>query len=1577
MFNIYRMKKILACSIALMLTLSSFGQLLTEDFTYTAGQLLTANGWTAHSGAGTNALTVTAPGLTYTGHPGSGIGNAVSMINTGEDANRTFTNTSTGSVYMSFLVNLSAVQTGDYFIGLFQTSSIFPVRVYVKTDGSGGFQFGVSKSNGTVTYETTSRTLNTSYLVVIKYTFNAGANDDVVDLWVNPALGGTETTATIPNVTASTVTDATGIGAVFLRQGSSTAASTQQVDAILAGTTWASVTPGGSAASPALTLGTINAFGNVVTGSNSTAQTVSLSGANLTGAPGNITITSPSTDFQVSNNNTTWGATATIAFTSSTLASTSFYVRFTPQSNGPKSGNVTLTGGGATATLPVSGTGTSIDAPVATTATAIGSTGFTANWNAVTGATGYFLDVYTKVPGLVTETLAGWNCATATSASQTADVTNSNNTGNNSLSPQGFTTPPTISYPSGPSGATGSPNPYSVSANGWDNGQDTKYWQVEVNTTGASNLTVSSLQGSSSTGPKDFKLQYKVGSSGTWTDVTGGVVTLTTTVIAGNLTTWGALTDLALPTAANNQPSVFLRWIMTTNNAINASPVASTGTSRISAIYVKGQVNGFVNTYVQQNINVGNVTSYAVTGLNPSTTYYYVVRSTNGVSTSANSNEITAVTTAVPSASLSATALSAFGDVCLNVTSAANSFTITGANLSTANVTVGPLAGYQFATTAGGTYSSSLNLTQTGGAFTQQVFVQFTPTAVQSYNGNIPVSGGGASAIQVAASGAGVNILATVSTGAASGITTTAATLAGSISANGCSNVTAYGIEYSTTAGFTNGSGTQVASTNLAGGNFSSSLSSLTTGTTYYYKAYATNGGGTAYGTEQSFVTLALTPTLSATSLTGFGNVCVNAAGGPNSFTINGSALNTTNISVGPLSGFSFSTSSGGTYTASLSLTQPGGTFAQQVFVQFTPTAVQSYNGNIAVSGGGATAINVAVTGAGINTAAAVTTGSASSITGNSAVAAGTISSTGCSAVSAYGIEYSTTNGFANGSGTQVSASNLSGGNFSSSLTGLTPATTYYYKAYATNAGGTSWGAQQSFTTASPSISASTLSGFGNICINTTSAAASFTLTGSNLSNANVVVGPLTGYAFSTTSTGTYTASLSISQPGGAFTQQVFVQFTPTAVQSYNGNIPVSGGGVSSSISVAVTGTGINTLPTVVTGSSSAVTTTTATAGGSITANGCSSVTAYGIEYSTTNGFANGSGTRVASTNLSGGSFTSGLTGLTAGTTYYYKAYATNGGGTAYGAQQNFTTTAPPPPQLTATTLAPFGSVCVNGLAGPNSFTINGTNLTASLITVGPLAGYSFSQTSGGSYNNTIGIINPGGTQSYTIFVRFNPTVVQSYNGSIPVSGGGASSVFVAASGAGVNTPATVTTGAASGITTRGATLAGSISATGCSNVTAYGIEYSSINGFADGTGTKVSSNNLSGGSFQSAVSGLLQGATYYYKAYATSSGGTAYGAQRSVTLNSIGAGFRVFPSPMRPGQSVNLTVSLTDLTPGYHGLQFFDGLGRMVHVHHMSVQGNFIDRTFVIPAHLPLGIYELRLVNFEKELGRLRILLQ
>ncbi|MBI4947467.1 MAG: T9SS type A sorting domain-containing protein [Bacteroidetes bacterium] len=96
-------------------------------------------------------------------------------------------------------------------------------------------------------------------------------------------------------------------------------------------------------------------------------------------------------------------------------------------------------------------------------------------------------------------------------------------------------------------------------------------------------------------------------------------------------------------------------------------------------------------------------------------------------------------------------------------------------------------------------------------------------------------------------------------------------------------------------------------------------------------------------------------------------------------------------------------------------------------------------------------------------------------------------------------------------------------------------------------------------------------------------------------------------------------------------------------------------------------------LPTLTTTSASSVTNTTAVSGGNISSQGSSAVTARGVCWATTSGptisgshTTDGSGT---------GTFTSNITGLTLGTLYYVRAYATNTSGTAYGNEITFTTT--------------------------------------------------------------------------------------------------------------------------------------------------------------------------------------------------------------------------------------------------------------------------------------------------------------
>lgn len=156
------------------------------------------------------------------------------------------------------------------------------------------------------------------------------------------------------------------------------------------------------------------AFGGVTTGSNSTPLTFSVTGANLSGAPGNLTFTAP-TGFQISYDGVIWSTTLTVPFTSTTLPASIIFARVNNATSGSMSGNITVTGGGlTTVNIPVSATGTTacssaptVGTPAINTSSGNSSTvfsltlpglsvagGFTFQWrSSPTGASGSFTDI--------------------------------------------------------------------------------------------------------------------------------------------------------------------------------------------------------------------------------------------------------------------------------------------------------------------------------------------------------------------------------------------------------------------------------------------------------------------------------------------------------------------------------------------------------------------------------------------------------------------------------------------------------------------------------------------------------------------------------------------------------------------------------------------------------------------------------------------------------------------------------------------------------------------------------------------------------------------------------------------------------------------------------------------------------------------------------------------------------------------------------------------------------------------------------------------------------------------------------
>jgi uncharacterized protein (TIGR02145 family) len=94
--------------------------------------------------------------------------------------------------------------------------------------------------------------------------------------------------------------------------------------------------------------------------------------------------------------------------------------------------------------------------------------------------------------------------------------------------------------------------------------------------------------------------------------------------------------------------------------------------------------------------------------------------------------------------------------------------------------------------------------------------------------------------------------------------------------------------------------------------------------------------------------------------------------------------------------------------------------------------------------------------------------------------------------------------------------------------------------------------------------------------------------------------------------------------------------------------------------------------PSVTTANVSDITPSGAVSGGTVTDNGGSDITARGVCWGTTQNPTISSG--KTSNGSGNGPFTSNITGLTANTTYYVRAYATNSEGTGYGNEVSFTT---------------------------------------------------------------------------------------------------------------------------------------------------------------------------------------------------------------------------------------------------------------------------------------------------------------
>lgn len=236
---------------------------------------------------------------------------------------------------------------------------------------------------------------------------------------------------------------------------------------------------------------------------------------------------------------------------------------------------------------------------------------------------------------------------------------------------------------------------------------------------------------------------------------------------------------------------------------------------------------------------------------------------------------------------------------------------------------------------------------------------------------------------------------------------------------------------------------------------------------TYHYRLAAENTLGVSYGTDESFTTVAVAPVLDqAPSVSGVtrSGVTVNGAVDPEN--------SQTTFHIVYVDAAEYAPGSSEPYAAGESTPSlPAGSgFGEQPVEQqvggLKPATVYHY-ALIASSPAGTVTGQDATFTTGAGTPPLLSTGAASAVSANGAMLSATVATQGLPAT--YGFEIgtgSTVYGPPAGLGSVGAGAGEEVVTFS--LTGLQPGTTYHYRITATNVDGTSYGADESFTTPAP-----------------------------------------------------------------------------------------------------------------------------------------------------------------------------------------------------------------------------------------------------------------------------------------------------------------------------------------------------------------------------------------------------------------------------------------------------------------------------------------------------------------------------
>ena len=350
-----------------------------------------------------------------------------------------------------------------------------------------------------------------------------------------------------------------------------------------------------------------------------------------------------------------------------------------------------------------------------------------------------------------------------------------------------------------------------------------------------------------------------------------------------------------------------------------------------------------------------------------------------------------------------------------------------------------------------------------------------------------------------------------------------------------------------------------------------------------------------------------------------------------------------------------------------------------------------------------------------------VETRAVSEVTTSGATLNAAIPSNGGSAITSCGFYYSTSENMSNKQTAEFSGTPDS--LFSVAVSGLQSFTTYYYKAFATNALGSVEGEVMQFTTViRPSVTTNAATDIYS---------SSATLNG-NVTNHGGTTSTIRGFVYGT-SADNLADSVTSGTGSGAYSKSI-AGLAPSTTYYFKAFASNSAGTVYGEVKQFFTKTAVQ--PTVTTSNATDITSTSATLGGNVTAAGNDPVTVRGFVWGTSsnnlsNNIESGSGT---------GSYTKAITGLSPSTTYYYKAYATNAISTSYGEVKQFTTSSPSMPtvQTNAATSISMTGATLNG----NVTSDGGATVTARGFVCG---------TSASNLNQTVPSGSGTGSFTYTI----------------------------------------------------------------------------------------------------------------------------------------------------------------------------------------------------------------------------------